>query len=130
MPFDRESDGGVAEDAEVVAVVRVLRNPLPRKHQVFSEGLLQPSVEFISKAGTQWIVRGRRTDQKRIQDSIAASDTGKYQIFVERRFQCASIGNAKNGIGFLDIVSDPNARLSLPCRGDSIVKIATQPQVQ
>ncbi len=52
VPFNRESDRSVAEHAEIVAIVRVLRDPLAGKDQVAPESLLDPSVEFIAKAGT------------------------------------------------------------------------------
>jgi hypothetical protein len=55
VPLNGESDRRVAEHAEIVAVVRVLRDPLAGKDQVAPESLLQASVEFIAKAGTQRI---------------------------------------------------------------------------
>ena len=65
MPFNWESDRGIAEHAEIVTVVRVLRNPLPGKDQVLAESLLQASVEFIAKAGTQGSARQTGTGEQR-----------------------------------------------------------------
>src|SRR5208282_1147036 len=80
VPFNREEDRGIAEHAEIVAIVRVLRDPLAGKDQVAPESLLQASVEFIAKAGTQRPAHSRGTEKKRGQDSIApaASGAGKY----------------------------------------------------
>ena len=40
------------------------------------------------------------------------------------------VGNAKNGIGALDVVGDAEARLGFPVRGQSVVEIAAQSQVE
>src|SRR5208337_2501941 len=53
VPFNRESDGSVAEHAEVVAIMRVLGDPFPRKDEILSEGLFDAGMEFIAKAGIQ-----------------------------------------------------------------------------
>ena len=65
MPFNGESDWRVAEYAEIVTVVRVLRNPLTGKNQVLSESLFETSMEFIAKARTQWIRSLGRAEQQR-----------------------------------------------------------------
>src|SRR5580692_1165023 len=57
VPFNRKRDRGVAEHAEVITIVCVLRNPLARKDQVLPERLLDAGMEFISKAGTQRAAR-------------------------------------------------------------------------
>ena len=57
VPFDGESDRSIAENAEVVAIVRIFRDPLAGKDQVFSKGLLESSMEFIAKARAQRPVR-------------------------------------------------------------------------
>src|ERR1700678_2938450 len=130
MPFHRASDRRVAYHAEVVAVVRVLRNPLPGKDQVFSERLLQSGVELVTKARTQRGQRRGRAEQKRVLDGIATPSARKDQIFVERRFQGARVGDAENGIRWFDVVRNPYARFSLSRDGDSIVEITPYPEVQ
>src|SRR5271166_2950884 len=65
VPFNRESDRGIAEHAEIVAIVRVFRDPLTGKDQVLAEGLLDASVEFIAKAGAQCAARQTRTEKER-----------------------------------------------------------------
>src|SRR5271169_1111752 len=104
VPFNREGDRSVAEHTEIVALVRVLRDPLAGKHQIPSESLLEPGMEFIAEARAQGIGNRCRTREQRIQDRIAASDTGKYQVLIERRFQGARVGNAKNRARLLDVV--------------------------
>ena len=116
MPFHGKSDRRVAEDAEVISVVRVFPDVFGIDNQVFAESLLQPGVEFIAPGRLQ-----RRSDARvaldahhnRIDDCIAASCAGKDQVLVERRFHDARIGSAKNGAGLLDVVSGAQARFSL-----------------
>jgi len=57
VPFNGERDRSVAEHAEVVAIMCVLRDVLARKDQVLPECLLEASVEFIAKPGTQCAAR-------------------------------------------------------------------------
>src|SRR5208283_225464 len=94
VPFNGESDRSVTQYAEIIAIVRVLRDPLARKDQVSPECLFQAGVKFV-----------------------AASGARKYQIFVERRFQSTRIGNAENRVGLFDIVRDPETRFGLPRNG-------------
>src|SRR5256885_1399512 len=49
VPNDGEGHRGIAEHAEVEAVVGVLPDVLPVDDQIFSKGLLQPGVELVSK---------------------------------------------------------------------------------
>ena len=51
VPFDREGDRRVAEDAEVVGGVGVLPDVFAVDHQELSEGLLQTGMKFIAIAG-------------------------------------------------------------------------------
>jgi hypothetical protein len=46
VPLDRKRNRRVAEHAEVVAIVRVFRNPLARKDKVAPESLLETGVEL------------------------------------------------------------------------------------
>ena len=52
VPFDRESDGSRAQDAEVVAVVGVLPDVLAREDQISPEGLLESSMKLVAPART------------------------------------------------------------------------------
>ena len=122
VPFDREGDRCVAQHAEVVAVMRVFRNPLARKDQVLPKRLLEAGMEFIAKAGTQRVRLPMSSREEADSRQDAAPSAGKNQIFVERRFQRARVGNAKNRIGFLDVVSDSNPRLGLPRGGETVVE--------
>ena len=50
---------------------------------------------------------------QRVDHRVVASQARKHQVLVERRFQCAGIGNAQHGVGRLDVVGDAQARLRL-----------------
>ena len=113
VPLDGESDRGVAENAEIVGVVRVLPDVFAVQHEILPEGLLQTGVEFIAKSGRDGIGGASGTSEQRVQNVIGAADAGKHQIFVKGRFQSARIGHAKNGVAGLDVVSDAQARLRL-----------------
>ena len=65
VPFNGVSDRRVAENAEVEAVVRVLRDPLAGKDQVLAESLLQAGVELFAKANAQRIGYGRGAEKQR-----------------------------------------------------------------
>ena len=42
-------------------------------------------------------------------NGVQAPDAGKHQIFVKWSFQSSRIGNAKNGVGLLDVVCNAQA---------------------
>src|SRR3981081_1380633 len=129
MPFNREGERGASEYSEVVSIVRVFPDVLTGEYQVPAKRLLQASVKFIAPAGAERSDRICRTDQKRVQHRIGASGAGKDQIFVERCFQQARIGNAKDGVRLLYVVGDSEARLSFFMRRQAVVQIAAQAQI-
>ena len=53
IPRDRKGDRSGAQNAEIVAVVRVLPDVLAIDNQVFPEGLLQAGMKLIAKTGRQ-----------------------------------------------------------------------------
>src|SRR5580693_928056 len=126
VPFNGESDRRVAEHAEVVAIVSVFRDVLTGKYQESPERLLDASVELVAKAGIQCPACSRRTEKKRRQDRILASDTRKNEILVERRFQRACVRNSKHGAGLLDVVRDTDSGFGLARHGEAVVKVAAQ----
>ena len=65
-------------------------------------------------------------DMMRVDHRVVASQAGKHQVLVERRFQRAGIGDAQHGVGGLDVVGDAEPRLYLVGRGDAVVHIAAQ----
>src|SRR5882724_4205495 len=130
VPCDWEKDGCVSEDAEVVGIMGVLPNVLAGEDQIFSGRLLQSDVEFIAPAGTQRGHAGCGTTQEWIQDSVAASDTGNDQIFVERCLEHTRVRNPKHGIGALDVISDAEARLGLLVGDQAVVEISTETEVE
>ena len=64
MPLDGKRDRSVAENAEVVAVVRVFPDVLAIEHEVLAEGLLEAGMEFIAKARTQRSERVGRAERE------------------------------------------------------------------
>ena len=126
LPFHRKRDRSVAQDAEVVAVVRVLPDVLARENEITSESLLNASVELIAKARIERRYTWHRTAKKRIQHSIRAPGAGEHQIFVEGSFQQSRVGDAEYGIRLLDVVRDSEARLNFLMGGKPIVEIAAQ----
>ena len=134
VPLNRKRDWSIAKHAEIVAIVRVFRDPLPGKHQVASKGLLQADVKFIAESGIQRIGlkgarHGRRTGKERTQNRVAAPDAGKYQIFIKRRFQRARVRRAKNRARLLDVVRKSDARLGLAGDRKAVVDIPAQANV-
>ena len=105
-------------------------DPLTGKDQVPPESLLDSSMEFIAKARTQRPARRQVQSRSGARTAIAASGAGKDQIFIEGRFQRARIGNSKNRVGLLDVVSDPETRLGLPRDGETVVQIAAYAEIQ
>src|SRR5271163_3521954 len=135
VPLDGESDGRRAEDAEVVAIVRVLPDVLAVNHQIFSEGLLQAGVKFVAKAGSE---RGGGAGcaafvfggEKGADDGVEAAEAGEDQVFVERSLQGAGVGSAQNGVGFFDVVGNTEARLGLRAVGQAFIDIAADAEVE
>src|SRR5580704_12780220 len=115
MPLDGEGDRGCTHHPEVVAVVSVFPDVLAIDDQVSPQCLLESGVEFIAVAG---INRSRVTGNAewRHQGSKKrniAPGTGDNQILVEGRFQGARVRNSKNGVGWLNVVRDPQACFGL-----------------
>ena len=125
-----ESDGRVAEDAEVEGVVRVLPDVLAADDSVLAEGLLEAGVELIAKAGTAARWRRRASSRAAGRARRWAALTGKDEILVERSFQRARIGDAEDGIGALDVVSDTESRLGLASNGQAVVEIAANAEIE
>ena len=130
-PFDGKREGRAAEYAEVVRPVGILPDVLAVHHQEASKGLLQAGVEFVAPSGAQrrrvTVTDGRH---HRVDDGIVAAQTGDHQVFIERRFQGARIGDPQHRIGGLDVVSDAEPRFDLPGTGQTVVKVAAQAQVK
>src|SRR5579864_1017718 len=91
LPFHGKRDGSVAQDAEVVAVVRVLPDVLAREDEITPESLLNSGVELITKARIERRYTWHCTAKKRIQHGIGAPRTGEHQIFIKGRFQQSRI---------------------------------------
>ena len=57
VPLNGKRDWSIAQHAEIITIVCVLRNPFAGKHQVLAKRLLDSRVEFIAKARTQCSAR-------------------------------------------------------------------------
>ena len=113
VPLDRESDRRVTKNAEIVGVVGVLPDIFAVENKKLPEGLLQAGMKFVAKAGRDRICRASRACKQRVQDVVGAADAGEHQIFVKGRLESSRVGDAKNGVGPLNIVGDAQARLRL-----------------
>src|SRR5579863_4800815 len=115
LPFDWECNRRGTYNAKVVTVVGVLPDIFAVDHDVFSNSLLQSSMEFIAKCGrdrSRYARHpGRRHDGCDHRDT--ASGAGDYQIFVERRLQGSRIRNSQHRVARFDVVSDSKSRLGL-----------------
>src|ERR1700687_5085279 len=95
-PFDRESDGSRAQHAEIVGIMGVLPDVFAREHHVSPERLFNSCVKLIAPARRKRGYVRRRAGKKWIQDRIAATLVGKYQVLGEGRLENPGIRNAQN----------------------------------
>ena len=103
VPHNREGDGRIPQDAEVVCAVRVLPKVFAINDQVLSKCLLQPGMELISES--RWRICRHAWNQSR--DYVHVAARGRHdQVFIERRFQCPRVRDPQHGIGRLDVVRD------------------------
>src|SRR5215469_7904688 len=114
MPLDGKENWCVSQIAEVVTIVSVFPNVLPREYKVLSKRLLQSHMEFIAIAGTQR--RGYAGNESREKGKVAPR-TRDEQILIKWRFQSSSVGSTEYRVGSLDVVSDSQAGLSLTSNG-------------
>ncbi len=61
---------------------------------------------------------------------IAASGAGNHQVLVKWCLHDSSVGNAQDGIGLLDVVSDSCARFRLTGDGKPVVKISANSEIE
>ena len=94
MPVDGEGDGRVAQHAEVEGVVRVLPDVFAAEDHVFAEGLLQAGMKLVAEARAQGVLKHPECNEQRRKHGVGASLAGEHQVFVERRFQRARVGDA------------------------------------
>src|ERR1700732_695187 len=87
-------------------------------------------MKFIAKAGLDRICSACRASEERVQDIIRAPDAGEHQIFVKGRFESSRVGDAKNGVGPLNIVGESQTRLRLAASAQTIVLVATDAQIE
>ena len=110
--------------------MRVLPDVLAGKDCEAPEGLLDASVEFIAPAGTERRRRVVSAAEQRVQHRRSAADAGEHQIFVKGGLECAGVGNPQNGVGGLDVVGRAEARLRFPVRGEAVVEVAAQTEIE
>ena len=97
MPVDGEGDGGIAQDAEVEAVVGVFPDVLAADHHIFAEGLLESRMELIAETRLHGSGNAGAATEERIEDGVRAAGAGEHEILVEGCFQGARIGEAQHG---------------------------------
>ena len=59
-----------------------------------------------------------------------ASQAREHQVLVERSFHGAGVGDAQNRVGWLDVISDTEARFPLRGLGDAIVLVDAQTEIE
>src|SRR5665213_2007877 len=127
MPLDRERNGGVAEDAEVKSVMRVLPHVIAVDNKITPEGLLKPCLKVIAEPRVQpYRCGGDQSADNR----VYWPKTRKHQVFVEWSFQCARVGHSKDGVARLDSVGNTDSRFGLAGNRQPIVKVAAHAQVE
>ena len=86
----------------------------PEKTRYLPKACSSPAWNSLRQPGLNGVDGSNRVQSKqRIQDRVAAPDAGKHQVFIERSFQSARVGNAKNRVGRLDVVSDAEREVRL-----------------
>src|SRR5208283_4516919 len=122
-PLDWEVDRRAADDTEIEGVVGVLPDVFGVYNQESAECLLQTGMEFVAVARVNrtQIARDTRRRHQRCEKRVVASRAGNNQILIEWRLHCSRVGNAKNRVGWLEIVRDSNPRLGLSGDGQAVV---------
>ena len=125
FPGDREGDGCGPKDREIVGVVGVFPDVLSADDEMFAESLLQPCMELVTHARVEGC---GRAVAKRLEDAlnngVVAAVDGKNQVLVEGGLLHAGIGDAKDGVGALDVVGEANAGLDHALHGEPVVEVA------
>ena len=130
VPVDGEEDRRVAEDAEVERVVSVLPDVIAADHDVLAEGLLQAGMELVAETRLQSSGNARSARQQWIKDVVQTPLAGEHEIFVKRSLERSSIRYPQNGVGWLDVVRDANARFGLARVGQTVVKIPADAEIK
>ncbi len=130
VPLHREEDGRVAENAEVIAIVRVFPDVLGVHNEVFAKCLLEAGVKFVSESRIKRCSYLCGTSEDVAKNHIETSGAGENQVLVEGRFQSAGVGYAQHGIALLNVVGNTDARLWLARGRVAVVHIASHAQVE
>ena len=111
LPDNRKSsDRSVAEHAEVKRVVCVFPEIFTIDDQVLRKGLLEAGVEFVAEACRR--IRRYAGNQSGNHGNVATGG-GDGEVFVKRRFECACVGYAQDGVRCFDVVGKPQPRFDL-----------------
>ncbi len=130
VPIDGEGDGCIAEHAEVERVMGVLPDVLAAEEYILTELLLQAGMELVAETGCEGSRCAWAACEQWIQHRIRATAAGKDQIFVERRFQRARVGNGHHRAGGFDVVGDAHARFRLVGIGEAVIKVLAETKVE
>src|SRR5271170_8111024 len=123
MPIDGESDGSIAQHAEVEGIVGVFPDVVSTEDEILSERLLDAGMKLVAKARLHCARHPGRAIEQRREHGIGATLAGKHKILVERRFQSARIRDARYSVGSLDVVGQTQARLCLSGAGQAVVQV-------
>src|ERR1700733_4606 len=132
-PLNGKCNGRVTQHAKIIGLVRVFPDVFAVQHKIFSKGLLETGMEFIAPSWTQrrscdaWSDGARH---ERGDHLVVASQAGKHQVLIERRFQRPGIGDPQHGAGGLDVVSDAEAWLRLIGADDTVVMVEPESKVE
>lgn len=86
-------------------------------------------MKFIAPARTQRRAQRVGAAEQRVENWVAASDAREHQVLVEGSFQDTRVGDAKNGVGFLYVICDTEARLGFAMGSQTVIEVASQSKV-
>jgi len=102
MPVDGECDRGIAQDAEVEAVVSVLPDVLTANHNILSKGLLNPAWNSLRKPGCMVPETPGLQESSGLRTASEQPLLDRTRFFVEWSLQGPGIRDAQQGSGGLE----------------------------
>src|SRR5258708_29886100 len=122
IPGDREDDRRVEQDVEIVSIVRTFVEVTDIDHHPTTECLLNAEIHVMASAWRQRLT---------LADKVVGADAGReQQVFVVRRFQCASVRRTQDGVAPRNGVGDTEPWLRAGSGGQPIVMIDAKPELE